>query len=130
MKEQINIYIVIIILLMHWIGDFLLQTDWQAKNKSKNSLALMEHVFTYMSIWFVPILFVYFTGAESYVGWGGNMGFFPVITLVIHAIQDYFTSRLNTKLWNEGKVHWFFVSIGFDQLLHFIQLLLTYQLLS
>lgn len=28
------------------------------------------------------------------------------------------------------KTHYFFVSIGFDQILHYVQLLLTYQLLK
>jgi len=55
---------------------------------------------------------------------------FFLITFVAHTITDYFTSRLNSKLWAEGKVHWFFVSIGFDQILHYIQLFSTYQILT
>ena len=36
MKIVINIYAVLAILFIHWIADFILQTDKQAKGKSKN----------------------------------------------------------------------------------------------
>lgn len=42
---------------------------------------------------------------------------------------DYFTSRLNSKLWAQGRTHDFFVAVGFDQVLHYIQLILTYVLI-
>lgn len=32
----------------------------------------------------------------------------------------------NPKLWAKGDVHNFFVSVGFDQVLHYTQLFLTY----
>jgi hypothetical protein len=55
---------------------------------------------------------------------------FSGITFVAHTATDYVTSRINARLWEEKKVHWFFVSIGFDQFLHYTQLLLTYHLLN
>ncbi len=55
--------------------------------------------------------------------------YFCMITLITHTITDYFTSRLNSKLWAGGKVHYFFVSVGFDQVLHYGQLFLTYHYL-
>jgi len=33
---MISINIIIVILFIHWIADFVLQTDKQAKNKSKS----------------------------------------------------------------------------------------------
>jgi len=117
---MINIAIVLWILFIHWVADFVFQTDWQAKNKSSNSEALLNHTFIYSCIW-LPF---------SIINFGKFGGLFVLITFVIHTIQDYFTSRLNTKLWKENKVHYFFVSIGFDQFLHFAQLLLTFYLLK
>ncbi|MCA9743438.1 MAG: DUF3307 domain-containing protein [Deferribacteres bacterium] len=43
---------------MHWIyahliGDFLLQTDWMAREKKRSSWACLVHVLTYM----IPFLF-------------------------------------------------------------------------
>ena len=41
------------ILLIHWFADFVLQTDKQAKGKSKNWRDLLSHTLTYSLIWFV-----------------------------------------------------------------------------
>lgn len=59
-----------------------------------------------------------------------NMYWFVPITFIFHTITDYFTNRLNSKLWAKGDVHNFFVSVGFDQCLHYVQLFLTYYLLK
>lgn len=119
---MIDIKVIIGILIIHWIADFVCQTDWQAKNKSKSWSALLEHTLSYSGIWIVGALFIISNPIRVVP--------FVLITFVTHTITDYFTSRLNSKLWAEGKVHWFFVSIGFDQILHYVQLLLTYQLLK
>jgi len=76
----------------------------------------------------IPFLYlaVYFLKIE-----GDNLlGLFLPITFVAHTITDYFTSRLNSKLWVEGKVHYFFVAVGGDQILHYVQLFTTYYLLT
>lgn len=124
---MIPIHIVLAILFIHWIADFVCQTDWMAKNKSKNDLALLWHVIIYTLIWF-PFLVAYIMTLPP--GNHDNKFEFLLVTFVAHLITDFFTSRLNSKLWNSGKIHWFFVAVGFDQLLHYTQLLLTYKLLS
>jgi|SRR6185369_3222161 len=112
------------ILLIHWFSDFVLQTDKQAKGKSKNWNDLLQHTINYSLIWALAgcILFP--------INYWPQIILFFLITFFTHTITDYFTSRLNSKLWAEGKVHYFFVSIGFDQILHYVQLFLTYQLLK
>jgi hypothetical protein len=46
-----NALIVFSILLgLHWIADFVLQTNWQARNKSKRLDALGAHVGTYTAV--------------------------------------------------------------------------------
>ena len=122
---MISIYTVIVILFWHWFADFVLQTDEMAKNKSSNNSYLLKHTITYALSWFLLIWII-----EIFQ----NVQFIPVIefvgiTFVAHTITDYITSRINSKLWTKGDTHYFFVSIGFDQFLHFTQLLLTYKLL-
>lgn len=112
------------IIIIHWFADFVLQTDWQAKNKSSNNKALTSHVMSYSAVW----LFV--CSAYSIITHNWYMISFPTVTFTCHWVTDYFTSRLNTKLWKEQKVHYFFVSVGFDQVLHYIQLFLTYELIK
>lgn len=119
-----TIGIIILILLTHWIGDFILQTDVQAKNKSKSNRALFFHVLTYSIIWFGALTCYELLNLIPNIT---KVFIFTGITFVCHFITDYFTSRLNTKLWEKGDVHNFFVSIGFDQILHYIQLILTFK---
>jgi membrane-bound metal-dependent hydrolase YbcI (DUF457 family) len=122
-----NPWVILIGLIVHWVADFVLQTDWEAKNKSTNNLALTKHVLKYSFVWLIlTIGIVYGTNDRS----NDLLLLFAPITFVCHWITDYFTSRLNTRLWKNGKVHNFFVSIGFDQILHYLQLGLTYLLLT
>ena len=108
------------ILFFHWVFDFVCQTHWQATNKSTNNYALLQHTLVYSLSW-VPF---------SIIVLGGSGGLFVLITFIAHTITDYFTSRLNSYLWKKGDVHNFFVSVGFDQFLHYLQLFLTFYLLT
>ncbi len=111
------------LLLSHWISDFVYQTDYQAKNKSKSWKALLSHTSIYSLIMMYACLFILNLSIS-------DVFLFGLITFVCHTITDYFTSRLNTKLWTKGDVHNFFVSVGFDQFLHAVQLFATYELLK
>lgn len=101
----------ILILTLHFIGDFLFQTDWMAKNKSKRNEVLLVHVLVYC----LPLFLL---------GWK-----FALMSASLHFWVDFVTSRVTSKLWAKGKTHWFFVVIGFDQLLHAICLLKLYEVL-
>lgn len=115
----ISFWVILTILLVHWIGDFVLQTDEQAKGKSSDNGYLSAHVVTYCLFWIMPAVFLVGPWAPLFV----------VGTGICHWVTDYYTSRLNTKLYRKGDIHNFFVSVGFDQILHYVQLFLTYLLL-
>lgn len=100
----------IYLLLLHFIGDFICQTDAMALNKSKKWLALLSHVAAYTAVIFV--------------GMGFNWTF-AAITFGAHFATDAVTSRINARLWAANERHWFFVGIGADQWLHALQLILT-----
>lgn len=122
---------VISILFIHWIADFVFQTDKQAQGKSKNWTDLLSHTITYSVIWLTPACILIGVNSrnlstEAYISlsiW------FSIITFFFHTAQDYITSRINSRLWEQKKVHYFFVSIGFDQFLHYVQLILTLKFL-
>jgi hypothetical protein len=116
---------IFLILIIHWFADFVLQTDKQAKGKSKNWTDLINHTYVYSMIWMIIGCILYIINLIDF-----NFPLFTLITWVIHTITDYFTSRLNSKLWEEGKTHSFFVSVGFDQILHYVQLFSTYYFLT
>lgn len=120
---MISLTAVLIILVTHLFADFVIQTDKQAKGKSHNILLLLDHTLLYSfimglaSIFLLPI-------EKPVIGVYLSAAFF-LITLVSHTVTDYFTSKLYEKLWAKGKTRQFFVSVGFDQLLHYIQLFVT-----
>lgn len=139
---QLNLIEIFSIIIIHWFADFVLQTDKQAKGKSKNWSDLLSHTGVYSLVWLLVGGFIYLQQFRPYnpayndmmnvywQHWIPRGLLFVLITFVCHTITDYFTSRLNSKLWAKGDVHNFFVSIGFDQVLHYVQLFLTYSLLK
>ncbi len=121
-----NIPTILSIILIHWFADFVIQTDSQAKGKSNSWKPLLEHTFTYSIVWFViGLLF----SLNSPIVIFFSVLKFVLTTFVAHTITDYYTSRINADLWQKGETHNFFVSVGFDQVLHYAQLFVTYYLL-
>jgi len=120
---HIHIGVIAAILIVHYIADFVLQTDWQAKNKSSNNLALSKHVTVYATCMMVLGFFIFKLDQPRPI-------LFMIACFVCHWVTDWFTSRLNKYLWeHEKNTHNFFVSIGMDQLLHYAQLFITYLIL-
>jgi hypothetical protein len=111
---DISIITVVAILWAHFVGDFILQSDYHATNKSKSNLALFEHVLYYS----LPLTLMGFLIPVS-ISW-------IIANAVMHAAVDYVTSRISSRLWQQNKRHWFFVTIGADQSLHFTCLFVSY----
>lgn len=111
--EVININALCVVLILHFIGDFIMQSDRMGTCKSNNSVVLGEHVMIYS----VPLMLVF--GVQ-----------YGVINGLMHFLTDFSTSRWTSYLWKKKKRHWFFVVIGLDQLLHLLVLILTYNLFA
>lgn len=95
--------------VLHFVADFMMQTDNIAKGKSTSNTTLAVHV----SLYTLPFLLIFGPG-------------FAAITFASHFVTDYFSSRLASKMYAENRRHDFFVVIGADQLLHTLQLILTF----
>lgn len=125
---MINIYTLIFLMFSHWVSDFILQTDYMARGKSKTSLPLLLHILCYsigMSIFAFTML------DEKAAFW------FLIFNAYLHYIIDYYTSRISSKLHAENKIgsttipnFGMFTVIGFDQFLHFVSLVVTYMFLT
>jgi len=122
--------IIFSIIGIHWIADFLMQDEKWALGKSKNWKDLLSHTITYSLCFTILLVFpVLFT-----IGFVGFFVFvkFLLITFVCHTATDYFTSRVVSKMFAEKKYGSSipnvggFTVIGFDQVLHYVQLFLTF----
>lgn len=102
---------ILLLIWLHFVADFILQTDKMANNKSKSEAWLLLHVAVYT----VPFF---------WFGW-----YFAIANGIAHFITDYFTSKVTSHLWQKEEKHWFFVTIGFDQAIHISTLLITYDLI-
>lgn len=125
---MISVIILLGLLFLHWIGDFIAQSNWMAINKWEDDGALTLHVFIYSVILMVGVIIM----TNSWYSMWCYLGFFS-ITFIAHLLTDGLTSlgthHLSTIAKKTGNFRNFFILIGFDQLLHGIQLVLTYKLL-
>lgn len=98
--------LITLLAVAHFVGDFILQSDKMAINKSKSVWWLSYHsvVYAFVFIW---------------------LGFeFAIITACLHWLVDFCTSRI-AAYWYDKNRHWFFVTIGADQMLHTVALIWT-----
>ena len=101
----INNYILII--WIHFIADFVLQSDKVAINKSKDIKCLIWHC----AIYYIAMLVF---GPE-----------FALINGVAHFVVDFITSKITSYLWITNRRHWFFTMVGLDQAIHMTCLFLS-----
>ncbi len=98
---------IVLVLILHWIFDFVLQSEKMALNKSKHFGYLCEHCAVY-SLWGLMI------------GLPFNIAITFILFLYIsHLFVDGITSKITAKLWEMKEVHYFFVVIGLDQFIHY-----------
>ena len=128
-----GIYVFFYIIIVHYIADFLCQTHKQAMGKSSSWNLLLMHTAIYSTIWFLACL----TYVISITGFDGHltddqvrgMLLFPLITFITHTLTDYITSREAKKFFDSDMIQPGMRVVGFDQVLHYVQLCLTFKYL-
>lgn len=140
-----------LLLVAHFVGDFICQSDWMATNKSNRWDVLASHVFVYMVVLWASVCF--YSGDKIVEMWW-TIAAYAFLNGGLHFITDAITSQLTSKFWFfrreegiwvqaeysvpkhwktlinpwtpiDGKRHWFFVLIGLDQLIHYVTLVAT-----
>jgi hypothetical protein len=129
-----------IIVVIHFIADFIFQAEEWAVNKSKSIGHLFAHVSMYTMIWSLLGNFLFASPCDaSFLGYCVNtpkLVSFLGITFVAHFITDYLTSRVVSQKFANNQYgspipnFGAFTVIGFDQVLHYGQLFLTYYILT
>lgn len=106
------------ILFVHWVSDFIFQNRWMANNKSKYFLPLIVHVCVYIVVFWFMLAFTFYWTLES-------ITVFCSINFILHWITDAITSRVSTAFHKERNLYAFFATIGLDQFVHQLCLLVT-----
>jgi hypothetical protein len=131
---------IIVIIIIHWVADFVFQDKKWALGKSKNWNDLLTHTSIYSLIWFLAgMIYLAYSFTKEPIQPTSNLlpiFIFTVVTFITHTITDYFTSRIviikfenkhyGSAIPNFGA----FTIIDIDQVLHYIQLFITYYLLK
>lgn len=112
---MIEVKDLLLIFLLHLVGDFVIQTRWMARNKSSDYAVLLVHAVVYGLV-LLPFGIFY--------AW---------INAVLHGCTDGITSRATKFFWarfkESGKPidEWkTFLIMGLDQFVHAACLILTY----
>ncbi len=104
-----------VILVAHWVGDFIFQTSSMALEKSTSIKWLTAHVATYTLVLGIFSMFLFsWKVALTYAFLNGGL----------HLITDFFTSKLASKYQHRPRV--FYPILGFDQLIHGLCLYLSF----
>jgi hypothetical protein len=119
---MISISFIVMMLVIHFLADFSLQTHDQANKKSTDIAHLARHVLTYSLVWLVVSYCIWESVSIALL--------FAGITYVCHYITDYITSRIGKPFWESGDYHTGFVVVGADQVAHYLQLIYTHHLIQ
>lgn len=95
-----------------------------ALRKSTSNYYLGMHVTIYtvttiVAWWLLFMIVGIHATSWQYLGAG-------VVIFVMHFITDYITSRITSKYYQAKKSHEFFVTIGFDQWLDYVQIFIVF----
>lgn len=99
--------VILCLLTVHFVADFVCQSNSIATRKSKDWSALLSHVLVYTAWLFL------------FGPW------YALANGVLHFATDAVTSRISAYYWQANRRHAFFVTIGADQLIHAYTLILT-----
>jgi len=127
------VFALIVIFILHFIGDFIFQPYWMKIKKSRQSSIMLMHILLYTSVLTVGLSIFYSnTLAISYALLNG----------VIHFLVDYASSRIisnssrelivregSEPLYERVDMHVPILFLGVDQLLHHVSLIVTWYLI-
>ena len=116
---MINVWLLLYVLLGHWVADFLCQARWMAENKYRDWHALCAHAIMYGFVMFAWIAIGFVCASKSISEpLMKSATDFAVMSMLMHMTVDAITSRITHKLWDKKCVKGFFDVIGLDQFIH------------
>jgi hypothetical protein len=125
------------IIMVHFLADFGLQTHDQATGKGANQFPDKPFYYNIWNKWLFYHVGVYsLTWLLFCLGTTGITGFstadcftFAGVTFVAHYATDWLTSRIGKPFWAKQDFHNGFTVVGYDQIFHYFQLYYTFKIL-
>ena len=118
---------ILIVLFIHWVADSFTRSDaYMALSEGTyfDSISLHAALYTFFIFVFISI-FIIFTSNFA-------ISLISLVTLtwsilngILHWIVDRGITNLNSILWKNNLREWYFVVLGFDQIIHYICLFST-----
>ena len=105
---------IVLILVGHWIGDYVLQFNKIADFKSTSLLWLTIHVLLYTSV---------LLGVSLYLFSVVDAMKLSLVNGCLHFVTDWVTSKFSSRYRAKPRI--FYPIIGFDQLIHTVTLMVT-----
>ena len=109
----------ILILIVHFLADFTLQTHEQAINKGTSNKWLWYHVGTYTFVWSIIYFILPLHKDVITIGKYGWV-LYIIFIGIPHFCVDWITSRMGKPFWEKKDLHNGFVVIGADQIIHYL----------
>jgi hypothetical protein len=107
------------VLVGHFLGDFLLQNDWQAGNKKDKSWNCLVHVMLYcLAIWLSSCL-----SGRSWPWWAMVITFLTHFAIDRSKFVSWYMGKMGQVQFSKNCGIW--ANIWVDQAFHFVQLALT-----
>ena len=131
---MIEVFDIVLILFAHFWADFVFQTRSMGTLKSKSLKWLSLHILTYTTVLTI-LLFV----AEPIlmIELGKNFLIFIGLNSLLHFMTDFVSSKRSKYFYskyeetkNENWINFFWLTIGFDQFIHIMTLMLSYSILN
>ncbi len=94
-----------------------------AQNKSHNQFALLMHVLVYGVVLATGLYFMMPKDVELMF-----FGMYIAFNVSAHGFVDMITSKITSYLYQKQRLYFFFVTIGFDQLIHTCTLIASFQM--
>ena len=114
----------ILILVIHFLADFGLQTHEQATLKGTSNKFLFYHITVYTLVW--GVVYLTLPVEQSFIEWF----FFCLLIGIPHYIVDWCTSRIGKPFWENKDLHNGFVVVGADQIAHYLCLIYVFNVLG
>ena len=116
--------LIVYVMFLHFLADFVFQSDEMAQNKYNSLYWLTYHIGTYGLVLSLGLHLVGISTVFEAISFEG-MWLYLLVNMGLYFMVDFVTSKITHHYWDKKEVHKFFVTIGFDQFLHFACLYLT-----